>query len=519
MYLTIYDISGIQKFIFATGKLKEQVGGSNIVHKIMYETLPSLLNDKGVVDEDWREPDYNPFDFSKKTKKGNVVYIGGGNAMAVFEDKAAMKQVTRDMQKEVYKLTAGNIRLCYAYVEVSDENQKYGEVYNTLMINMAEFKQTHSAVSSAGGFAINALDVNTGEPLIRFSNGKVLAASIKSKLENADDNNLLVVDNINFTKHFEEHRKEDNKSFVAVTHIDGNSMGKSIQKFIESLDGKAESNIKTSLCQMKLLSQEIDNLYKEALSKTVVEIYKDQEKEVAFRPVIRDGDDITFIIEAKKAFQFVKIYMKKLSEEIELKEKYPIMTGGEMKVSAGAGIAFVHDKFPFDVAYEYAEQLCKSAKTKLKELAEKGDIPESTSCLDFQVIRSGIGDNIEEYRKKRYRLKDNKDSEEEIDDSEKYTFVLEARPYFFTDKKMQNAYANFEKLFNYVGENGEKKILARNKLKMLRNAYSEGVQAANDCYTLIRSRDKGGVAGDERAAFNEDRIAEFFDVLDVMDFV
>ena len=508
MFLTIYDISGIQKFIFATGKLKEQVGGSNIVHKIMYEVLPKLLKD-----EEWRNKEHNPFDFDRKEIKGNVVYIGGGNAMAAFEDEATMVKVTRKMQKEVYKLTAGNIRLCYAYVEVSDENQKYGEVYNTLMRNMAEFKQTHSAVSSAGGFAINALDVNTGEPLIRFSNGKVLAASINSKLENADDNNLLVVDNINFTKHFEEHRKEDNKSFVAVTHIDGNSMGKSIQKFIESLDGKAESNIKTSLSQMKLLSQEIDNLYKEALSKTVVEIYKDQEKEVAFRPVIRDGDDITFIIEAKKAFQFVKTYMKKLSEEIELEEKYPIMTGGEMKVSAGAGIAFVHDKFPFDVAYDYAEQLCKSAKTKLKELSGDEKIPESTSCLDFQVIRSGMGDNIAEYREKRYRFRDNKD------DGDIYS--LEKRPYFFVDKdtEITGIYADFENLFAFVGESVENKNLARNKLKMLRNAYSEGVQAANDCYTLIRSRDKGGVAGDERAAFNEDRIAEFFDVLDVMDFV
>ena len=54
---------------------------------------------------------------------------------------------------------------------------------------------------------------------------------------------------------------------------------------------------------------------------------------------------------------------------------------------------------------------------------------------------------------------------------------------------------------------------------MLRNAYSEGVQAANDCYALIKSRDKGGVVGDERTAFSEDDIAEFFDVLDVMDFV
>lgn len=508
MFLTIYDISGIQKFIFATGKLKEQVGGSNIVHKIMYEVLPKLLKD-----EEWRNKEHNPFDFDRKEIKGNVVYIGGGNAMAAFEDEATMVKVTREMQKEVYKLAAGNIRLCYASAEVTDEYQKYGEVYQTLMTNMASFKQTHSAVSSAGGFAINALDVNTGEPLIRFSSGKVLAASINSKLENADDNNLLVVDNINFTKHFEEHRKEDNKSFVAVTHIDGNSMGKSIQKFIEVLDGKAESNIKTSLCQMKLLSQEIDNLYKEALSKTVVEIYKDQGKEVAFRPVIRDGDDITFIIEAKKAFEFVKTYMTKLSEEIKDEKAYPIMTGSGMKVSAGAGITFVHDKFPFDVAYDYAEQLCKSAKTKLKELSGDEKIPESTSCLDFQVIRSGMGDNIAEYREKRYRFRDNKD------DGDIYS--LEKRPYFFVDKgtAISGVYADFEDLFAFVGESVENKKLARNKLKMLRNAYSEGVQAANDCYTLIRSRDKGGVAGDERAAFNEDRIAEFFDVLDVMDFV
>jgi hypothetical protein len=518
MFLTIYDISGIQKFIFATGKLKEQVGGSNIVHKIMYETLPSLLNDEGVVDEGWRELDYNPFDFSRKKIKGNVVYIGGGNAMAAFEDEATMMKVTREMQKEVYKLTAGNIRLCYAKVEVLDKEQKYGDIYQALVANMALFKQTHSAVSSTGGFAINALDVNTGEPVVRCQDGEVRAASLKSKRNNADDGKLLIMDKLDFTKHFEKHRNPDDKSFVAVAHIDGNSMGKNIQAFIGKLDQNPASTVATSLCQMKLLSQEIDKLYKEALVKTVKEVYEDQGKEVAFRPVIRDGDDITFIIEAKKAFEFVKIYMTKLSEEIKDEKAYPIMTGSEMKVSAGAGITFVHDKFPFDVAYDYTEQLCKSAKTKLKELSGDDKIPESTSCLDFQVIRSSMGDNIAEYREKRYRFRDNKD------DGDIYS--LEKRPYFFVDKgtdikgtDISGIYADFESLFAFVGESGDNKNLARNKLKMLRNAYSEGVQAANDCYALIKSRDKGGVAGDGRTAFNENKVAEFFDVLDVMDFV
>ena len=251
MFLTIYDISGIQKFIFATGKLKEQVGGSNIVHKIMYETLPSLLNDGGVVDKDWVEADYNPFDFSKKKTKGNVVYIGGGNAMAAFEDEATMMKVTREMQKEVYKLTAGNIRLCYAKVEVLDEKQKYGDIYQTLVANMALFKQTHSAVSSAGGFAINALDVNTGEPLIRCQDGEVRAASLKSKRNNYEDGKLLIMDNLDFTKHFEKHRNPDNKSFVAVAHIDGNSMGKNIQAFIGKLDQDPDSTVATSCYHRK----------------------------------------------------------------------------------------------------------------------------------------------------------------------------------------------------------------------------------------------------------------------------
>lgn len=509
MFITIYDISGIQKFIFATGKLKEQAGGSNIVHKIMYETLPRLLNDEGVTDEAWRNGSHKPFDFENKKIKGNVIYIGGGNAMAAFNDCETMEKITREMQKEVYKLTAGNIRLCYAYEEVNDIKEKYGKVYSALMTNMAKFKRSHSAVGSAGGFAINALDVNTGEPLIRTSDKKISAASLKSKLEN-HEHKLPGMEGFNFTIHFEEHREEDKKSFVAVVHIDGNSMGKNIQKFITSLDSKEDSNIQESLKRMKQLSQEIDELYKKALINTIKEVYPGQDKEVAFRLVIRDGDDITFIIEAVKAFKFVEIYMKKLSEEIKNTENYPMMTEGEMKVSAGAGLAFVHDKFPFDVAYDYAEQLCKSAKTKLRELSEKVEISEHTSCMDFQVIRSGMDDKIERYRKSRYRFRDNEGN----------IYKLEARPYFFIGEDKQYSYKNFEKLFSYVGESEENtKKLARNKLKMLRNAYAEGVQSANDCYAFIRSRDKGGVAGDNRDAFNSERIAEFFDALDVMDFV
>ena len=41
--IAIYDISGIQSFIFSTNKLREMVGGSKIVHKILFELLPKKL--------------------------------------------------------------------------------------------------------------------------------------------------------------------------------------------------------------------------------------------------------------------------------------------------------------------------------------------------------------------------------------------------------------------------------------------------------------------------------------------
>ena len=48
----MYDISVIQKFIFATGKIKEHIGGSNLIHRIMYESLTELW---GKREKKWNE--------------------------------------------------------------------------------------------------------------------------------------------------------------------------------------------------------------------------------------------------------------------------------------------------------------------------------------------------------------------------------------------------------------------------------------------------------------------------------
>lgn len=302
------------------------------------------------------------------------------------------------------------------------------------------------------------------------------------------------------------------KSFLAIIHIDGNSMGKKIQSFIKSIDDKPGNTIRESLKHMKLLSMEIDSIYENALIETLDQVYEYEinntmdEKPLPFRVIIRDGDDLTIVMDAGRTFKFVDVYMQKLGEEVEKnKELYPEIDGSKIKVSAGAGVTFVHNKFPFDMAYDYAEQLCKSAKTGLRELSEKGSIPEDTSCMDFQIIRSGMTSEIAKYRKEKYTFS-----------YEEKEYKLNARPYFFTDSRsiIQHRYNDFKEIINKI-LSGD---IARNKLKELRNSYSLGMDETKNCYRRILSRNKEGISGDKsKEVFSTDNVAIYFDALDVID--
>ena len=509
----MYDISGIQKFIFATGKLKEQMGGSNIIHRIMYDSLPELLGKRDK--EEWRKEKYK-FDVFSGNIKGNIVYIGGGNAMALYEDEHTMQNINREMQKQVYKLSAGNIRLCYSFVEIDSldiKGKKYGEVYDELMAKMAIFKREHTAVSTVRGFSINAKDVNTFEPIIiNFIKGReiVSAASTFQKYINRE-RDMGRFNKYKFLNQFDEYFKlKDGKSFLAVIHIDGNSMGKKIQKFIKSMDNNPRNTIRNSLEHMKALSIEIDTIYENALVETLDKIFCNeitQQMTIPFRLVIRDGDDLTAVIDAKKAFEFVEVYMEKLKEQLDKnEEKYPEIIFGDMEVSAGAGITFIHNKFPFDTAYDYAEQLCKLAKAKLRERSECGLVPEDTSCMDFQIIRSGMSSDIAKFRKKEYAFSDSG-----------IEYNLSIRPYLFLDDDtIQDSYGNFKKIINNM-ISGD---IARSKLKELRNSYLLGKDDVQNCYRLILSRKKGGIMGDgDKNVFSNENIAMYFDALDVLDFM
>lgn len=87
--LAVYDITGIQEYIFATRWMKENAGASLIVTRMLTVVLPEsvheVTNEKAVIK--WK--DAKDFRLEKDTELlAEIIYIGGGNAVVAYRNSA-----------------------------------------------------------------------------------------------------------------------------------------------------------------------------------------------------------------------------------------------------------------------------------------------------------------------------------------------------------------------------------------------------------------------------------------------
>ena len=513
--IAIYDISGIQSFIFSTNKLREMVGGSKIVHKILFELLPKKL---GYENDNWENED-----FSKEIpqgRSGNVIYIGGGNALVLYENEESYKSVTIELQKEVFELSGGGIRLFHAKIKIDHLDKKGSfveKIQKPLMQALTTYKQNTAPIQTARGFAFGAQDNETKEPIVsvspsedspckyasygRFKKNEIFY-STRDEEKSSKEISQYYADN------FEQFRDEEEKSFVAVIHIDGNTMGKQIINFANK--NQEEKTLFEQLKAMRELSKEISKIYRDTLDNTVNEIFKKEietekayraaqqlTKNIPYREIISDGDDITVIIKSNKALQFCDLFVKTLEKEygnyLHLKDFH---------ISVGIGIAFVHDKFPFSTAYDIAEQLCKNAKKRgLEYPFSKNNIDVTHSSMDFQIIKSGMTTDIKNFRASNYYL----------DKHNQEPKCLLRRPYLYIKENVpkEYTYTNFIDTYEELVNLG----IANNKLKALQHAYATSEMEIDYVIQMIKARKKC-----ELQPWMGNK-ATYFDIFDVWDYL
>lgn len=478
--LAMYDVRGIQNYIFKSNLAKEIIGASAIVDSIIINGLEEYKKSKVEKDNekyyltDWENDDAHKF-FSDANVLMQVMFIGGGNAYVLFKTGAICEKVNRFLGKYVLDKTY-SLNLSVA---VAAMTESYKNDYAAINNEMRRIKSYMPLTQPVGALPFMMADSVTGYPLTHIEKGDKYCTESYLKrnafyhLPEREDEKIF--DNM-------VTQKGDN-SILAVCHIDGNSMG---VRIINTM--KDKKLYKDAIPAMRKLSIEIAKTFEDAYD--AMEDFMDElsssvkidNKHKLYRKIITAGDDITFVCNAKLAIPAVKYFLQNLGTEY----------------SACGGIAFFNSHFPFSDAYKVAEACCESAKKRAKINTNRGNDGKIGCYLDYQVCTNISAAQLDKYREKNY-----------VTDMGSIIY----RPYYvnvdgqkvLNDKNKQYDIAKMYECMKYI------QGLPRSKAKQLRDAISIGKDEKDSCIALLESR------GFKEVTKAKDEYAIWYDALEIMD--
>lgn len=438
-YLTIMEVSQKQAYIFASKELKNNIANSETIEWVMSsEYFETIVSDKEI---------YN--------KEDNYVYSGGGHVVLEFSDK--------NRAFSFVKIITSTIRQEYPGIEVFAKTQEYDESVDAgknvklLTAALEKKKSLRDAAFHQGSFGVEVIDSNTLKPLLACDEekkNKIKLDTIDNCVEENGYRNAYSFQDLGGTKH--------DSNFIAVVHIDGNAMGKRVEQLYEENKDLAWNDYKVKLDEF---STKIDSDFKSAYKTMVKKVATNlNEKEKGLgkklslknnyfpvRRIITAGDDICFVSEGRIGIECAVEFIKSLNK---------------LGYHACAGIAIVHQKYPFYRAYELAELLCSNAKRFGASLSADGtgfDI----SCVDWHIEFGEVKDSLEEIRNQYVTL-----------DAENQNRYLHMRPYIVNAsddilaKEKIRRYKHFKAIICKMLNNEDK--YANSRLKGLRSVLKKG---------------------------------------------
>ena len=393
-----YTIRSKQQYIYATNRMREIEGASRAISgafALLLQCARDLYGTGKVVSASPKDPHPLGRCFSNEaaqtalregTLKVIELFCGGGNDMLLFAGEEVFLEVNRAFSYALQQKYPGMIPLAVCcdqqdYLrltrKMSDEKSKMqpGRPLDTLPF----------ALMDRTAWQPLAVKVpNNGERLSLESNAKRNARQEDAykKAENAQGRaEGKYLDDLN-TQHGVE-------SLLAVVHADGNRMGVKIKNRLANA-----TDYSTCVNQMRAFTRKTNDVFAvcgvQAMWDALDQLRQEHDLRASafdFRPLIADGDDVTFVCNARLARGLTEAY---LSAVQGYAEAHPDDT--KETYSSCAGICIFHSHYPFARAYELAEQACDSAKRK----AHSAD--EEQAWIDLHYIHSGVGGDLDDLR-------------------------------------------------------------------------------------------------------------------------
>lgn len=418
--VVVFGAASLQRYIFQSNRLKENIGASYLVEYWLGDGLVAATGadrtkwDKYAVEDPRRAPLKNPM---VEEKAINVIYVGGGNAALLCEDRNTAEQAVRAWSRKVLEDASG-LRVVVGYGEVSNGKSLAG-AYQDALENLSSCEEALPFGAALHGLPVVRRCISTGLPASKYRsdqdewisqaavckqdrvNPRGLRRSAQDHIADKFPQVLEKTEALPRLSRFAIHLDEElggrkGESHIAVVHADGNGMGNLLNQVIDA--GNQEDG--AFLHDLRAFSASTTQLSHRALNQTLLhlkeflrlEALDHPEAVFPVRPIVYSGDDLTFVCDGRVGLHLAAFYLKEFSKgEVRV-------CGTDESVGACAGVAIVPTKFPFARAYGFADELCGLAKAHRRYKANS-----TGSWVDFQIIQEGATRSIKALREAQYR--------------------------------------------------------------------------------------------------------------------
>lgn len=404
----LLDTISIQKYVFASNVLKDNLGASHIIKNLFEDSAVSAFEqacdfppDK--VKEIMRKWEDNPEKILLETNPSipfEIGVSGGGKALIFFRNPDQARSFIRIFTRELL-IKAPGIQLAVAIDEEFPLGKDFAARLESLFGLLMQNRNRYFPLTTLPNHGITAICPQNGTSLNTRDDKAYISIDKDVKQTAAKKEEEMLCEKLgekhpsySFSNRVDWLGQKEGDSYTAIIHIDGNGMG---QWFENSIDLK---NYRQRSYEMARVTEEsfwelVDvaaGIMKYLTPENGFDIKISENKSMLpLRPLILGGDDFTFICEGRLglylAEQFITIWTKKANQSLM---RYGKPENGEF--SACAGVAIAKTKYPFYRTYQYAEKLCDIAKQSARK-AQKG------SWIDFHIISGTKSGDLETIRK------------------------------------------------------------------------------------------------------------------------
>jgi hypothetical protein len=437
LILVVLETSHIQKYIFGSNRLKENVGASYLVAAATEEWVHDVIFQLDI-SHNLDEPGFLNNTIESNDLDVEILYCGGGNAVLLFRYDMIAKSFISILSRKAL-MEAPGLQLTFHKEEFNWHNASLSEAVGDALGVLKTQRSHQPPRTGIAGLGVTTMCASTSLPATMMDkdpdgNWQAISAEVYAKREAGDEVKdffgKLIPEieyqlkeekalDYRFALEFDDlGRTKGESSFIAVVHIDGNDMGEIIRgmkkkyptskdnrpyidamrKFSENVKNAAsDSLIKMLALLMNSIDEEVHKI-QSLNSKADIQLEKKDGKYILpFRPLVTGGDDITFVCDGRigldMAVSFIKAFEKYTGEYFE------------SKLTACAGVAIVNAHYPFARAYNLAEELCQSAKLERHDTGhKKGD--KDRSLIDWHYTTGGLYDDLDGMREREYVGKD-----------------------------------------------------------------------------------------------------------------